>query len=226
MPHGAQQTAAMKYRYFSVWALVLLCSGCNFRDFDIFEKKCDTYIPQKYKFGYQETEIWTTSQKMGIGDTVFIRAHIPETIMDSLSGRPVTVRGRVGLFFRLSTASYFTSGSPFAMDTTIVRVFRTYFNTFIRTGKQIDTYSFDAVYQGGFWNLDIGFIAKKKGAFDIYPAIKYLQTEEVIPKGICMLGDSEKYGAMIRIDSRNNRINEIYPILPQGLEESFGFIVE
>lgn len=216
----------MKHRYYLVWALFVLCSGCNFRDLDIFEKKCSTYIPQKYKFGYQEAEIWTTSRRMGIGDTVFIRAHIPEAVMDSLSGQPVRVRGRLGLFFRLSTASYFTSTSPFAMDTTIVRVFRTYFDTFVRTGKQTDTYSFDAVNQGGFWNLDIGFIAKKKGAFDIYPAINFLQTEEVIPKGTCMLGDSEKYNALIRIRSRNNRITEIYPILPQGLEESFGFIVE
>lgn len=216
----------MKHLYFLVWALLLLCSGCNFLDLSIFEAKCNTYIPQKYKFGYQEAEIWTTSRQMSIGDTVFIRAHISEAVMDSLSGRPVTVRGRVGLFFRLSTASYFTSTSPFAMDTTIVRVFYTYFDTFVRTGKQTDTYSFDAVNQGGFWNLDIGFVAKKKGAFDIYPAINFLQTEEVIPKGTCMLGDSEKYNAIIRIKSRNNRINEIYPILPQGLEESFGFIVE
>jgi hypothetical protein len=163
---------------------------------------------------------------MGIGDTVFIRAHIPEAIMDSLSGRSVTVRGRLGLFFRLSTASFFTSTSPFAMDTTIVRVFQTYFDTFDRTGKQTATYSFDAVNQGGFWDLDVGFVAKKKGEFDIYPAIDFLQTEEVVPKGTCMLGDSEKYNAIIRVKSSNNRINEIYPILPQGLEESFGLIVE
>lgn len=212
--------------YFFVWALLLLCSGCNFLDLDIFETKCSTYVPQKYKFGYQEAEIWTTSWQMGTGDTVFIRAHIPEVIMDSLSGRPAAVRGRLGLFFRLSAASYFTSTSPFAMDTTIVRVFQTYFDTFVRTGKQTATYSFDAVNQGGFWNLDIGFVAKKKGVYDIYPAIEFLQTEEVLPKGTCMLGDSEKYNAMIRIKSKNNRINEIYPILPQGLDESFGFIVE
>ncbi|SDF63676.1 hypothetical protein SAMN04487996_111338 [Dyadobacter soli] len=216
----------MKHVYFLVWALLLLCSGCNFLGLDIFETKCKTYIPQKYKFGYQEAEIWTASQQMSIGDTVFIRAHIPETMMDSLSGRPMSVHGRLGLFFRLSAASSFTSTSPFAMDTTIVRVFQTYFDTFVRTGKQTATYSFDAVNQGGFWNLDIGFVAKKKGAYDIYPAIEFLQTEEVVPKGTCMLGDSEKYNAMIRIKSRNNRINEIYPILPQGLDESFGFIVE
>jgi hypothetical protein len=125
----------MKHLYFLAWALLLLCSGCNFLDLSIFEAKCNTYIPQKYKFGYQEAEIWTTSRQMGIGDTVFIRAHISEAVMDSLSGRPVTVRGRVSLFFRLSTASYFTSTSPFAMDTTIVRVFYTYFDTFVRTGE-------------------------------------------------------------------------------------------
>lgn len=216
----------MKHLFLLVWPLLLLCSGCNFSDLSIFEPKCKTYIPQKYKFGYQQAEIWTTSRQMSIGDTVFIRAHIPEVIMDSLSGGLVNVRGRLSLFFRLSTASYFTSTSPFAMDTTIVRVFQTYFDTFVRTGKQTATYSFDAVNQGGFWNLDIGFVAKKKGAFDIYPAINFLQTAEVVPKGTCMLGDSEKYNAIIRIKSRNNRINEIYPILPQGLEESFGFIVE
>lgn len=216
----------MKHRYFLISLLLPVCLGCNFLDLDIFEKKCSTYIPQKYKFGYQEAEIWTTSRKMKVGDTIFIRAHIPEAIFDSLSGRPVAVRGRFGLFFRLSTASYFTSTSPFAVDTTIVRVFHTYFDTFVRNGKQTATYSFEAINQGGFWNLNIGFVAKRKGAFDIYPAVDFLQTEEVLPKSTCMLGDSEKYNAMIRIRSRNNRINEIYPVLPQGLEESFGFIVE
>ena len=216
----------VKWKHLFTLILPVLCAGCGFIKLDFLEKQCETYVPQKYKFGYQEAEIWTTSRKMNIGDTVFIRAHIPEAFMDSVSNKPVLVRGRVQLFFRLTTASFLSSSSPFAMDTTIFRVFNTHFDSFVRTGHKVDAYRYDAVLRNGYWDLDIGFIAKKKGPYDIYPAINYAQTNEPLPKGVCMLGDSEKYDALIRIKSRNNRINDIYPILPEGLEESFGFILE
>jgi len=203
-----------------------MLSGCNFINPDLFRPKCESHVPQKYKFGYQEAEIRTTSKTMKIGDTIFIRTHINQDFMDSLSGKPVAVRERVSLLFRLTTAFTAVSSSPFALDTTIYRVFDQYFDTVLRTGKRIDVYRFDAVNTNGYWDLDLIFIAKKKGSYEIYPWLERALTGEKLPDRVCMLGDAEKFQGMLRIKATNNRIGEIYPVLTRDYENHFGFIVE
>jgi hypothetical protein len=206
--------------------LALAVSGCVFPDFNIFQKRCSQYIPQKYRFGYQDVNISTSRPKLHVGDTIFVKARLNQNFFDSLSTLPVPVNGKVRVFLRVTLASYRTSSSVFAVDTTILKVFDQYFDTVVKTGIRKSTYYFDCTLVDGFWELDVAFVARRKGVYEINPGITEVVTGETLPKGTCMLGDTQRFNAKVRLVGKNNRIGEVYPLLTQAYEQDFGFFVD
>ena len=77
----------------------------------------------------------------------------------------------------------------------------------VNTGIKKKTYYFGCNLVDGYWELDMAFVARREGVYEIYPAIIDVRTREAsLPKGTRMLGDSEKFGARVKLVAKNNRI--------------------
>jgi len=202
---------------------IILSQSCNL--LDIFPTACQEYIPQKYKLGDQQVHISTSKKEMHVGDTVFAKMRFDLNVFDSLSKKKISVNGKVNLWLPLQTAISSPSSSIFAMDTSIHKIFNQYFETIVAVGQQRSTYSFDCARVGGYWELDVRYIVKKRGVFEIYPFLSELSTNERLPKGVCMLGNST-YDSKVYLVSTNNRIRDLYQVMPAGYENHFGFLVE
>jgi len=212
--------------------LIGVCSlslfSCTIPQIQAFlDNRCHEYVDQIFKFGHQDIYVRTASPSVHIGDTLFVKVKLNQNFYDSHSNKGVLVKEKLSLLLRLTTAARqnATSGSVFAIDTSIYNVFDQYFKTVVIIGQQKDKYRFDCVRRNGYWELDVRFVAKRKGTFDLYPAIMELETGAELPKGICMLGDPH-FGAKLKIQGTNNRIAEIYPLYPEDQKILFGFYVE
>jgi hypothetical protein len=211
---------------FSILISCMVITGCKFPELDFFKKRCTDHIPQKYKFGFQEFQISTTARKLHVADTVFINLHLEENFYDSLSRGPVGVHGNIAAMFRLTLAMYGNNPFVFAVDTTIYKVFDQYFDTVLKAGKKKQTYIFEGVRRNGYWDIDVAFVAKRKGAYEIYSEFTEISVGETLPKGVCMLGNVSTLDARLKLHGINNRIGEVYPIMQEGVENMFGLIVE
>ena len=200
------------------------CTPPQIRAF--LDKRCDEYIEQIYKFGYQDIHVRTAKPPLHIGDTLFVKVKLNQYFYDSIGRQGVLVRDKLTLLLRLTTATpqNTTGGSVFAIDTSILNVFDQYFKTSMLIGEQ-NRYLFNCLPRKGFWELDVRFIAKKKGAYELYPALMELDMGATLPKGVCMLGD-RLLGARLKLQAENNRIAEIYPLYIKDYENHFGFYIE
>ncbi|WP_373512762.1 hypothetical protein [Persicitalea sp.] len=202
------------------------CTPPQIRAF--LDKLCDEYVEQIYKFGYQDIHVRTAKSPLHIGgDTLFVKVKLNQYFYDSVGKQGVLVRDKLTLLLRLTTASpqNTTGESVFAIDTSIYNVFEQYFKTSVLIGEQKDKYLFNCLPRKGFWELDVRFIAKKKGAYELYPALMELDMGATLPKGVCMLGD-HLLGARLKLQAENNRIAEIYPLYIKDYKNHFGFYVE
>lgn len=216
------------YKFTISIGFILCLISCRLEDLwrDVFP--CGSRIPQAYKFGSFDLNVKTTKSRLQVGDTVYVNLAINQQVYDSLSRKNVKVGEQVALWIKVwwIADSIYKKNNPFAIDTTISRVFDQYFTTRVLKGKRNNAYAyyFDCELKNGVWQLELQYIAKKKGQYELLSNFDKIKTE-VLPKGVCMLG-SPYFNAEISLKSTNNQIGVIYPLLPSYRQNHFGFIVE
>jgi len=123
-----------------------LLAGClslgDVFDFKLFPSACtEARYPQKYKFGQYPITIGTKRTTLKIGDTLFVTARYSRQFFDSLSKQLVGVNEKVSVWLKLDQVKPISSASgPFAIDTTIFKVFDQHFRVVVRKGSTIDVY--------------------------------------------------------------------------------------
>ncbi|WP_206019523.1 hypothetical protein [Runella sp. SP2] len=187
---------------------------------------CSSRIPQAYKLGSFDLNVKTTKPKLHIGDTVYVNLAMNQHVYDSLTRENVKVSEQVALWIKvwLIPDTTYKKNNPFATDTTIARVFDQYFTMRVLKGKRNNAYHFDCELKNGVWLLELQYIAKKKGQYELLSNFDEIKAWK-LPKGVCMLG-SPYFNAQVNIKSTNNQIGVIYPLLPSYRQNHFGFIVE
>lgn len=204
-----------KYAYFKYVVFLLLVSIHQACVIGI-GKKCQSYIPQQYKFGDYPIHVEARKTTLHVGDTVFVTAKIDPQFYDSLSHRPVTINDKVALFIKVSSVT--NSSNPtnvFKVDTTIYRVFDQYFTTRVLKGNKSTAYLFGCQRTNGFWELELQYIPLKKGSYDLSASFNKIQPGDAdLPEDVCMLGDIDTFGAQVRLNTVNNQVKRVYP----GLE--------
>jgi hypothetical protein len=205
---------------------VVCLLSCKLEDFwrEVFP--CSERIPQAHKFGSFDLNVRTTKPRLQIGDTVYVNLAMNQQVYDSLSRKNVKVGEQVALWLKvwLIPDTTYRKNNPFAIDTTIFRVFDQYFTMRVLKGKRNNPYQFDCELKNGVWQLELQYIAKKKGQYELLSNFDKIKTG-ILPKGVCMLG-SPYFNAQISLKSTNNQIDVIYPLLPSYRQNHFGFIVE
>ncbi|MBO0953174.1 hypothetical protein [Fibrella forsythiae] len=218
-----------------LWLLALawLCASCSF--FKLIDSvsslklpvSCQNYVPQKYRFGSYPIEVKASKPTLHPGDTIRLNLRLSQAFYDSLSSQYTSVTGQVALFVRLTTVASQSTSNPFAIDTTIYKVFDQHFSTRMLVGTRTTPYTFDCVQVNGYWELAIEYIALKKGTYMMDAAFRSIKTGEPdLPPGQCMLGNAETFGAKTSFRSVNNQLLRIYPLSPYAPGAYFGFIVE
>lgn len=208
----------------------VMLAGClNLNDiFDIklFPSACtEARYPQKYKFGIYPITIMTKRTTLKIGDTVFVTARYSRQFFDSLGQQLVGVNEKVSVWLKLDQVKPISSASgPFAIDTTIYKVFDQHFRVVVRKGSPIDVYRYSFERTRDFWELDLLYIAKKAGQYTVSTSFDKIATGEDIR---CMLGNVSSYNGETFFESTNNQIRQIYPIATPytNATKLFGFII-
>ena len=210
-------------KYFVFLLLVVTSQSCVIG----IGKKCQSFIPQQYKFGDYPINVEARKTTLQVGDTVFLMVKIDPQFYDSLSRKSVTIDNKVSLLIKVSSvASPVDPTNVFKVDTTIYHVFDQYFTTRVLKGTQNTAYLFDCQRTNGFWELEIQYIPLKKGRYDLSASFNKVQSSQVaLSAGVCMLGDVDTFGAQVRLKTINNQVNQVYPNLASP-SDIFGFIVE
>jgi hypothetical protein len=216
------------FTYLVLFSLLTITFSCELLNIENKTYPCKSFVPASHKFGRYVVNVKANKPTLQIGDTVFLSLKVNQQFYDSVSRQAIKVNDKVALLIKISSASSSNSnGGPFAIDTTIYRVFDKYFITRVLKGNRKDPYLFECNLKDGFWELDLQYIALKKGKYDLYASFKQIQTgEPALPKGVCMLGDPKAFGARISLNMLNNQVNRIYPNLSSLSYDLFGFIVE
>lgn len=220
--------------YRTTTTLLMLClslTGClrlpDLFTVNLFPNACTgERYPQKYTFGRYPIQIATRPKSLHIGDTVFVSASFSRSFYDSLGKQPVSVNESVSVWLKLDQYKMpVASSNPFAVDTTIYKVFNQHFNVVIRKGFPIDVYRYSFMRTTKTWDLELVFIAKKKGYYFVTTSFDKVATGEDIR---CMLGNVNTYGATPYFNATNNQIRQIYPIATPytSADKMFGFIID
>ena len=216
------------FAYFILLFLFLGVGSCKWLNIENKLVPCQNYVPQSHKLGQYVVNVKANKPTLQLGDTIFLAVKMNQQFYDSLTRQAIQVRGKVALFAKLTNAvGPINSGSSFATDTTIYRVFDQYFTTRVVKGSKKTAYDFDCLLQDGFWQLELQYIALKKGRYDLAVSFKEIQTgEPALPTGVCMQGDAEMFGAQIQLNTLNNQIRRVYPNLSASPNNLFGFIID
>jgi hypothetical protein len=208
--------------------LFLGVGSCRWLNIENRLLPCQTYVRQSHKFGRYVVDVKANKAILQPGDTIFLKVKMNQQFYDSLTRQAVQVSQKVALFVKLDNAVRpSNSGNSFATDTTIYQVFDQYFTTHVVKGSKNNAYLFDCHLRDGLWELELQYIALKKGRYDLSVLFKAIQTgEPALPAGVCMLGDAEVFGAQIQLNTLNNQVGRVYPILLVASTDLFGFIVE
>lgn len=214
--------------YFILLFIFFSAGSCKWLNIENKLFPCQSYVPQSHKFGHHIANIKAHKATLQLGDTIFLTVKMNQQFYDSLTGKGVQIQRKVALFVKLANAvRSINSGNFFETDTTIYRVFDQYFTTRVVKGSKTNAYNFDCRLQDGFWELELQYIALKRGQYDLAVSFKEIQTgEPLLPTGVCMLGDADVFGAQMQLNTLNNQVSRIYPNLPASSNELFGFIIE
>ena len=202
--------------------LLLNCVSClNY----VPPANCDTLLPQKHKFGHLPLDVRTRAGVLTVGDTLHMRMKVSQQVYDSLSKQPFKVNGKLSLIVWLTTANYPNANdSFFATPETIFSTFDQYFRIILVKGKQKSVYEFDCELIDGFWQLEVHYIALRKGSYTLDAMLTELTTGEV-DEGVCTVGP-RFYGADVELNTLNNQINRLYPTNKPVWLDPFGFVIE
>lgn len=214
--------------HFILLSLLVGTNSCKWLNIENKLIPCQNYVSQTHKFGRQVANIRANKAILQIGDTIFLTVKMNQQFYDSLTKQAVPVQQKVSLFVKVANAvGPINSGNFFATDTTIYRVFDQYFTTRVVKGSKTTAYDFDCSLQNGFWELELQYIALKKGRYDLAVSFKAIQTgEPALATGVCMTGDAEVFGAQMQLSTLNNQVGRVYPTLSVSPNDLFGFIVE
>ncbi|RZK40750.1 MAG: hypothetical protein EOO61_06345 [Hymenobacter sp.] len=216
------------FNHFVLLFLFFSASSCKWLNIENKLFPCQNYVPQSHKFGQYVTNVKANKAILQVGDTIFLSVKMNQQFYDSLTRQPIQVQQKVALFVKVANAvGPVNSSNPFATDTTIYRVFDQYFKTQVVKGVKTTAYDFDCRLQNGFWELELQYIALKKGRYDLAVSFKAIQTgEPALLTGTCMTGDVEVFGARMQLSTSNNQIKRVYPTLSVPSNDLFGFIIE
>lgn len=220
-----------KHRFITYFILLFLffsAGSCKWLNIEDKLFPCQSYVPQSHKFGHYIANVKANKAILQIGDTIFLTVKMNQQFYDSLTRQAVQIQQKIALFVKLANAVGATnSGNFFATDTTIYRVFDQYFTTHVVKGNKTTAYNFDCHLQDGFWELELQYIALKKGRYDLAVSFNEIRTgESALPTGVCMLGNPDIFGAQIQLSTLNNQIRRIYPNLSVSSNDLFGFMIE